>query len=153
MTKPLIAVLCAGVAGWLALAQTRVKPENLGVATLTAPSSYRVYIAYQNGSIMLADLGREFTLDTTGTRPVLHVSQIAPIVEKTFVLRPLTITSVFSFTTVDVPINGSVVVYRNGLMLTQPDDYGLSADSRTITLVAGQEAQSGDIVQCRYRTQ
>lgn len=57
-----------------------------------------------------------------------------------------------SFTLANVPSPGaSLLLYRNGLLLTPTQDYSLDAPTKTITFRVGEYPQAGDLLTASYR--
>lgn len=117
-----------------------------------ASASGQVFVTLPNGSVNPALLDSAFTIDTSGPRPVLRVSLPAGVrvarvkvvvvgadAPQTYQLAAPGITAV------------NAMVFRNGILLSEGDDYAFSSGAAAATVafngnwVTG--VQSGDIIQ------
>jgi len=143
--KIIIGLLC--FAG-LASGQSRLQIEQLqsravspgGLAMVVLPDG-RLSVAALDGIV----------IDVSGPVPVLRVLPQAvtpPIRERSVVTKPTA-----TLPTITIPdatvIVASVVVCRNGLELSEGEDYTLAGP--VITFIAGAEPLGGDVVKLRYR--
>ena len=109
-----------------------------------------VLVVLPNGRVAVADTsGLEIVTDAaTGKvtlRPTGGGSQ--QVVEQMPVLRPAAATPTWDLP--HVPASGSLMVFRNGMLLTETDDY--SFVGQRISFVTSAIPQAGDILRARYR--
>jgi hypothetical protein len=71
--------------------------------------------------------------------------RVPALVEAIDIVRP---TAPLQVMTLSADPAGIPRIFRNGLLLAAPDDYGVSG--RVVTFVPGCEPRPGDIVQARY---
>ncbi len=114
-----------------------------GVLVLTAAGEYKI-----------AALGPNLTLDTSADPPKLVWSAPAVMPPATVINeRVYVIRASSAQTVVVIPdpsfIKASLVVIRNGLELSEPDDYAVNA--LAVAFVARQTPKAGDILKLRYR--
>lgn len=149
-SKPPLGTLGTLLAIWLLLilapslsAQTRARPEQL--AADPAPAG-RVLVVLPSGAIALATLDG-VALDTSGPTPVLRA--VMPIIRvRSLRWKPSGMEG--AWTLPERPAAGTLQLYRNGLLLTEGDDYTIDTAGTRITMLAGLEARAGDIVRAWY---
>jgi len=140
----MLTVLLLPTAG---IAQTRARPEQLGADP--APTA-RVLVVMPSGVVVLAHM-QDLALDTTGPVPVLRASvAIASPTPRMRSLRWKVAGVEASFSLAEPPSRASLQLYRNGLLLTEGDDYTIDAAGTRVTLHVGLEARAGDIVRALY---
>jgi hypothetical protein len=125
-------------------AQTRARPEQL--AADPAPTA-RVLVVLPSGVVALANM-QDLVLDTSGPVPVLRASVAIASRMRRQTWKPVAIES--TFTLQDPPAGESLHVWRNGLLLSEGEDYTIDGPGTRITLKPGLEARPGDIMRAFY---
>jgi hypothetical protein len=136
------ALILAAIAG----AQTRVD-----VRSLKGPAGAKGYalVVLPDGQVAVATLdGLEIVVDANGV--TLHPIVASAIRDKAQSWKLTTEQTVFALSTPAASADG-VWVYRNGLLMTEGEDYALSADRKTVTFLPAQGAFIGDLIAIRYR--
>jgi hypothetical protein len=149
--KPPLGTLGTLLAIWLLLllapslsAQTRARPEQ--IAAEPAPVA-RVLVVLPSGVVALANM-QDLVLDTTGPVPVLRASVAIASRMRSQTWKPVAIES--TFTLQEVPAGQSLQVYRNGILLTETEDYTIDGPGTRVNLKPGLEAKPGDIMRAFY---
>jgi len=140
------ATLC--VSGGYLFSQTKIREANLAGSVSTVG---QVWVTAPDGTVRQAEIDTAslaLEIDAlTGKIKLRAIAGRVPV-PKAMVSRPSTATTVFVLS--DAPLVGSISIALNGLALAEGIDYSVSADQKTITLLAGQRATTGDIVLIRY---
>lgn len=124
-------------------AQTRARPQQIGTSETAEVG--RVLVVLPNGTVAIARLAHGLHVDLTGPVPEIQ-STIVAVRARSITTKPTQSTSVLPLA--ELPVAGSLHVYRNGLLLSEGEDY--TRDSNAVRLVPGQEAQPGDILRVSY---
>jgi hypothetical protein len=124
----------------IAYAQTAVSPGQLrGRPSVTG----YVVVATTGGSVTLALLDSSLTLDTSGPTPILRVT-VPPAARLVRLKAVATATPAQTYALSGVADSGQVLVFRNGVLQADGEDY--DATGGTVTF-RGSAVQQGDIIQ------
>lgn len=131
----LAVIMCSAVL----YAQTKVTPVNIGSGGVTGP---KVWVVLPSGAVQLADL-QGLTIDTSGAVPVLKA--ISATQARSFIVKVAAPNPSVSLP--EAPLPGTLSLYRNGLLLAETEDYGISGN---IINAVGGVWLAGDIIQAKY---
>lgn len=140
--KTLILLLSLG--GYLA-AQTRTTTTQLTPGEPAIPGG-KVYVLAPDGSLKAATLsGLTLACDASGCTLSVAVPQLPAL--KSLKVRVPTATMA-SYTLVPSPV-GEIEVIRNGITLTEGEDYDVSG--AVVTFKPGEQPRQNDLVRFKYR--
>lgn len=109
-----------------------------------------VFLALPNGTMVLADLGAELTIDTSGPRPVLKA--VLPAMPTEVVGEKLTATGL-KVTLARPLVSGSLKLWLNGVRQAEGGDYSIAGQEVTfIPFYAGSLTSPGTVILADYRT-
>lgn len=141
----ILLLLCAGVAP----AQTTSIPPDVirtpatvnGLVWVVVPGLNKMVPVEMEG-LQLVNVGGVFKLQVIPTSAAAQTPKVA-----TF--KPSAAQAEYDL--LETPTLGSLHVYRNGLLMSETDDYVHGGvEGRHITFTAGQVPQAGDLIQFRY---
>jgi len=133
------------LAGW---AQTSIPVQQ--VRGITSASG-QVFVTLPNGAVSQALLDAAFTIDASGARPVLRISLPAGVrVARVKVVAGAAAPQSYQLAAPGVTAVNTLV-YRNGLLQSEDDDYsfiaGAAAGTVTFNSNSATIVQTGDIIQ------
>lgn len=131
-------------------AQTSVPVGQVRGATSTNGT---VFLALPNGTMVLADIGPEFTIDVSGPRPVLRA--VLPAMPSEVIGERLTASgaSGLACTLTKPLLAGSLKVWLNGVRQAEGVDYAVSGQTVTfIPFYAGALTSPGTVILADYKT-
>jgi len=137
--------ICTAIQVW---AQTSIPAHQIRGST---SASGQVFVSLPSGAVTQALLAADFAIDTSGPRPVLRIAvpSGARVVRVKVVAGE---TPPQSFQIAASGVNATnVLVYRNGLLQSEGDDYafttGATAGTVAFNTTSVTAVQSGDIIQ------
>lgn len=135
------------IVGAALLSQTRITAPQLAGAPSAAGM---VYVVTAAGAVVMADLGPGLTLDTSGARPVLRASVLAPMLPTRVYGEVVAMPADGFYALKSAPAPGTLRLYRNGIRQSEGTDYTLSGVR--ITPAAAYAAGTADLLVADYET-
>lgn len=148
-----LTLLCLGVSIPAVLAQPQI-PTTLPLSTIRPSLITGVVVCVASKPCRVAMLDpATLALDEGGPLLVLRAILPAPVPPATITERNVVVTPTAGaiITVPDPYAPGSLMVYRNGLLLSVPNDYTVDTITRVLTFVSLQSPQDGDIYVLHYR--